>query len=127
MSTGSTSKAAEAPPLVGKPVMLGTGADSQGVRIDADVITTTITRALAIRRVLPRHEELEEIEAELRGHLRLLIPAVPDAGRARAAIAAAELDRGPGPGLQSATNHVQLLALDCRWLLRYLGREGEGR
>jgi len=94
----------------------GMGAD----RVDVAAIRQTVDQALAIGPVLPRHQEVENLVTDLRGHLQILLSLVRITGRARATTAVAELERGPGRGLRSAADHARLLALDCRWALRYL-------
>ncbi|MGK5497256.1 DUF6415 family natural product biosynthesis protein [Streptomyces sp. URMC 125] len=88
------------------------------------VVTAVVDRALSLGTVLPRPEIAEDLVAELAGHLRRLLTAVPHAGPARAATAAAQAVAGSGPGLQSAADRARLLAVDCRWLLRHLAHEG---
>ncbi|MFP8942484.1 DUF6415 family natural product biosynthesis protein [Streptomyces fenghuangensis] len=90
----------------------------------ADAGRSAIGRALVIRDVLPRHQEVETLAAELHGHLQVLLPAIGAAGIGQAAIAHAEPRHGPGPGLQSAAGYAELLVLGCRWALRPLTREG---
>jgi hypothetical protein len=99
--------------------------------VDAAAVQHAIALALAHGSAPPRHEELVELDALLRGHIRLLLPIA----RARAAVLRpstaewlryrARLDwitnqvgRGLGDGLPSARQQVRSLAHDCRWLLR---------
>ncbi|GAA2463179.1 DUF6415 family natural product biosynthesis protein [Streptomyces macrosporus] len=91
-----------------------------GDRVDVAAIRQAVDRALAVGPVLPRHQEVEDLIADLRGHLQILLSTVRVTECARATTALAELERGPGRGLRSAADHAQLLALDCRWALRYL-------
>lgn len=92
--------------------------------VDIGAVRRAVDRALSFGNVLPRPEEAESLFTELSGHVQRLLDAVPHAGRARAETAAAQAVAGPGPGLRSATERALLLALDCRWLLRYLTPEG---
>lgn len=101
------------------------------VLVDAAAVQHTIGRALAHGSAPLHHGELVELEAQLRDHIRLLLPIA----RARAAVLRpstaqwlryrARLDwitnqagRGLDGGLHSARQQVRSLAHDCRWLLR---------
>ncbi|MDG9701847.1 DUF6415 family natural product biosynthesis protein [Streptomyces sp. DH37] len=105
-------------------------ADAAGL-VDAAAVQHAIALALAHGSAPPSREELVELDALLRGHIRLLLPIA----RARAAVLRpstaewlryrARLDwitnqvgRGLGDGLPSARQQVRSLAHDCRWLLR---------
>jgi len=111
---GALTATVAAPRLAAAPAL------GAGIPVDVDAVRRAVNRALAIRDVLPRHQELEELGAELRGHLQMLLSVVRIAGRARRATAVDQLDEGLGEGLRSAADNVRLLALDCRWALRHL-------
>ncbi|MGK5499655.1 DUF6415 family natural product biosynthesis protein [Streptomyces sp. URMC 125] len=93
--------------------------------IDVAVVQPAVGRALAIGPGLPRYEELNDLVAELRGHLQVLLSVIRAGRQARAATARGELERGPGRGMRSAVDHARLPALDCRWALRHLTSAAE--
>lgn len=97
--------------------------------VDVDTIRHTITRALA-EGPLRRCEDYVELEALLRGHIHLLLPDADASAdqlwrgsvewyrlRCRLDGIRRTVDRGLGPGLQSARDQVVQMARDCRWLL----------
>ncbi|WP_116211703.1 DUF6415 family natural product biosynthesis protein [Streptomyces olivoreticuli] len=101
--------------------------------IDAGHINRTIDRAVTTD-VLPTHAELNALEAELRQHIRDLMPVVDAQTTAMSpttkdwamrrftlACARAVLLDGPGAGLRSAAEHVDSLAHVCRALLDHRG------
>ncbi|MTE18855.1 hypothetical protein F0L17_06835 [Streptomyces sp. TRM43335] len=98
--------------------------------VDVEAVRRTIRRALAHGSALPHHEELVELEALLREHIRRLLPIAraraaalrpvsPQRLRYRARLEwiANQVGRGLGEGLPSARQQVRSLAQDCRWLL----------
>lgn len=92
-------------------------------------VTDAIRRAIAHPAALPRHEEVQETTACLRGFLEKLLPVAeayagrmpptaPDGERARAVVGAARraLVEGPGDGLCSAVTHMRDLGRACHEL-----------
>ncbi|MGK5498432.1 DUF6415 family natural product biosynthesis protein [Streptomyces sp. URMC 125] len=98
--------------------------------MDVEAVRRAVRRALAHGSALPSHEELVELEALLREHIRRLLPAAraraaaprpvtPQRLRYRARLEwiANQAGRGLGDGLPAARRQVRSLAQDCRWLL----------
>ncbi|MEU8581443.1 DUF6415 family natural product biosynthesis protein [Streptomyces abikoensis] len=92
-------------------------------------VADTIRRSIAHPASLPRHEEVQETTACLRGFLEELLPiaeahvgrvppTAPDGEGARAAVGAARrvLGEGPGDGLRSAVAHMRDLGRACHEL-----------
>lgn len=105
-----------------QPAVLPNPGPAEADRIDVDAIRRVVDRVLPAQGSRPASADAEELEGLLRGHLQLLLSAVRTASRDRAATAAeqlldCELDGSPD-------DRVRLLALDCRWLLRYVDANG---
>ncbi|MEU3354909.1 DUF6415 family natural product biosynthesis protein [Streptomyces sp. NPDC037389] len=92
-------------------------------------VADAIRRAIAHPAALPRHEEVAETTACLRGFLEELLPVAeahvgrmppttPDGERARSVVGAARraLAEGPGAGLRSAVGHMRDLGRACHEL-----------
>jgi hypothetical protein len=106
-------------------------ADSVGEGIAPDPVEAAIRRALA-EGPAPRYEDLVALDAELRGHIKQLLPTAqervdalwrgsPEWSSGQGSLNAAShlLTSGLGPGLASAVHHVRHLARTCQTLLEY--------
>ncbi|MGX1852071.1 DUF6415 family natural product biosynthesis protein [Streptomyces sp. NPDC055299] len=96
----------------------------------------TISRARGQSSVPLHHDELTELESELRGHIDRLLPAVRESVDklwhggtvwhqriSRLDGIERQVGQGLGAGVLSAHVQVQLLAKDCQWLIDHQGQQ----